>query len=122
MGFRSTWVSEDNGIKWPEWFLEKYKEAGINFKGCLSSMREQAIYLEPIQDLHNDIRKVLVELVYESPFYLVYLHECHGVTRVCITREDILVEELTGLKLFVDHEDHGYGCQKPCNPEKKDKL
>lgn len=86
MGYRSTFVSSDSGITWPEWFRKKY-ESSIYFPpnpedglpcGCISSKYECKMY-GMWCDLIEDITKVLAEQDHE--FHLVILHEDGAITR-----------------------------------------
>ena len=47
MGFMSTFITEDAGIKWPQWFREKYADSvgfRLNGIGALHSFGERKTY------------------------------------------------------------------------------
>ena len=119
MGFRSTFVTEDWGFDWPEWFVEKWSPH-VNFinrssgpSGSISSIGEGKTY-GVWESLPADIQRTLKE--YPAPDYadrcvLVYLHECGGITRCEITPDSIGWSEPTGWKKTkgVEHS-YCYGC------------
>ncbi len=84
MGVRTTFVTEDINIKWPEWFIEKYRFY-IHFKpshtGAISSITE--VRLIDIPDLEKDIQYVIEqwnksiskEWMEIYCFRVVFLHE-----------------------------------------------
>ena len=102
MGFRSTLTTSDYNVVWPPWFVEKYKECltlGRDGHGPLGSLTEVKIYFS-LPDLVTDIHKVLQDSFFTrprlSPFELVYLHECGGITRVELYKDEIHYSEPTG--------------------------
>jgi hypothetical protein len=80
MGFRSTVISEDTFMDWPEWFVEKYKGMlHLDRSGPLASRYES----KAREGLVDDVSKAVVGK-FSKPFVLVFLHECGGITRVQI--------------------------------------
>jgi len=76
MGIRTTFVTEDIDIKWPEWFIEKYK-VFIHFKpnhtGAISSITEAKL-THHLPDLEKDIQKA-IDWKKINRFRLVFMHE-----------------------------------------------
>lgn len=113
MGFRSTFTIEDYRIKWPEWFVDKYKDSvwfNDDSTGVISSKHEAKTY-GLFSDLHLDIQKAINWDNFSLNIVLVYLHECGGITRCQISRSSIKWSEPTEW-----HETNGiqhnycYGC------------
>lgn len=98
MGFRSTFVSEHHGLDWPPWFVEKWSK-WVNIGGVLSAKIEAKTYTL-WEELPFDIQKVLAELppiTNDIEFWMVYFHECRGVTKVKITPTEIVMSKPIGL-------------------------
>lgn len=111
MGFRSTFVTEDYSVEWPEWFKEKY-DGWINFNGCISSTTEGKTY-GVFSSLAEDIQKALKEAKAELSlgFVLIFLHECGGITRYEIHPDRINISEPSGWDKVDDITHHYcYGC------------
>lgn len=111
MGFRSTFVTQDLSVTWPDWFRAKY-EGVVHFpqdRGPISSIFEAKTY-SLLSELPEDIRKCL-SFSGRKKFVLIYLHECGGITRVEIREDDIVYTEPTGYCVTdgVEH-DYCYGC------------
>lgn len=111
MGFRSTFVTETYQGEWPGWFTEKYKDT-INFDECLSSKIEATTYWT-WEDLPADIQKAINWEHCES-WTLVWLHECGGVSRVHVYKDQISIDEPEGNYVEVDAPTHGDQCGRPC--------
>jgi hypothetical protein len=99
MGFRSVFVSEDNAIRWPEWFIEKYK-SNVQFSpsktGSFASPYEIKLYKEEMINLPQDIQKAINwDLRPHAQFIVVFLHECGGVTRLHVEKDSIRWSEPT---------------------------
>lgn len=100
MGFRSTFVTLDYPMEWPNWFKDKY--AGrIHFSedrghGGISSVRQEKNYFG-WADLAEDIQKAVdwstTPWSWGKAFIFVFLHECGGLTRVHITKDLIRYSE-----------------------------
>lgn len=111
MGFRSTFITSDYSIEWPEWFVDKYNRY-INIGSCLSSKHEYKAYDDA--ELYSDIQKCLPERWRDDfDFNLVYLHECDGVTKVKITKKKIIISEPHEWKEveYITHS-YCYGCSE----------
>jgi len=54
----------------------------------ITSAKESKVY-GLWDELHNDIRLVLKIKMYPGPFVLIYLHECGGITRCQISKDEI---------------------------------
>ena len=113
MGFRSTFTTLDVGVKWPDWFVQKYQPTISFGNRCLSSKLEAKAY-HSWPDLPEDIQKAIDWDNYVFKwFVLVYLHECGGVTRVQIEQDRIRLTEAEGRNWEqVDEVSHHYcsGC------------
>ncbi len=113
MGFRSTFVTEDYSIAWPQWFRDKYG-ASIHFpasgSGAISSAHEEKCY-GLLGDLPEDIQKAIDWKDFSLSFVVVFLHECGGVTRCQIERDSIKWSEPEGWTQTsgVTH-NYCYGC------------
>jgi hypothetical protein len=100
MGFRSTMVSEDWDITWPDWFREKWTrlllgnpEAGRALLG-VAVENKTGHYSE----LPADVQRALTEVDWfhehgdpGREFVYVWLHECGGITRVQVECQAILI-------------------------------
>ena len=97
MGFRSTFITEDIAITWPEWFKGKYKFIHFPAKcGCISSKFEVKLYCGVEEELFLDIQKVVFDANSDlgvENFIIVILHECGGISRVQISKESIRMTE-----------------------------
>lgn len=96
MGFRSTFVTNDYSIQWPNWLKEKYKDS-VNFDSCASSKSEQKFY-GTWNNLVQDFHKALNEIDYfkhEQHLTILILHECDGVTRYQLYKNEIVCSEPT---------------------------
>lgn len=97
MGFRSTLVTSDCGIEWPDWLKEKYKDL-VNFDSCASSKMEDKFYLN-WSSLIQDFSKALHDVNFfdkddgHRHLTVLILHECDGVTRYQIYQNKILCSE-----------------------------
>lgn len=115
-GFHSTFVTDDAGLLWPEWFRSKYKGV-VNFpsgsgRGPISSCRESAVS-DRWEELHTDIQTVLTCASNQRHkiTFLVYVHECGGITKCSISDNEIKWSEPSAWKRTngVEH-DYCYGC------------
>ena len=92
MGFRTVFITNDNGYRWPQWFRDKY-ESTVNIPecGCISSKHEGKMYLT-YEDLCDDLQKCLFTKENEryKDIELVMMHECGGITKVQIYKDKIL--------------------------------
>ena len=122
MGFRSTFITEHKALCFPDWFYEKWKE-WINFNSFEESIEIPRMglnhtetnikYCLPISskceakcygvwaELEGDIQKVINECAVK-PYWddddslgLIFLHECGGITKLQIYRNEILYGEPT---------------------------
>lgn len=95
MGFRSTFVSQDYDIDWPEWFVDKYKDT-VHFteskSGVICSKSEGKTY-GVFSELEIDIQNAIDWNSHNIPFVIVWLHECGGITRVQIEQGEIKFSE-----------------------------
>lgn len=122
MGFRSNFITEDlGGIEVPTWFTQKYpnhycwrnNETGRYFFPIMQPWESK--FYSPLEEteIFQDIQKILKERAekYPEQVVLVLLHECGGITLVCITRESITGREPLEWKEVesVEH-DYCYGC------------
>ena len=114
MGFRSTFVTEVYYGDWPSWIIEKYKDC-INFNECLSSKIEGKTYMT-LEDLPADIQKAINwNDRFRKSFTLVWLHECGGISRVHIYKDQINIDEPAEEYVKVEAPTHGDQCGHPCN-------
>jgi hypothetical protein len=124
MGFRSTFVTDNIGIEWPTWFVDKWKDwvhfAFWNEKamGPISSRVEHKTYTKWVE-LPTDIQKVISE---ESDslrkrIRLLFFHECGGCSCFEIKPTDIIITEPVAWREKDDvghyscgecHKDYGY--------------
>lgn len=100
MGFRSVFMTADNAVHWPSWFVQKYQdviEFSFSRKGIFYSPTDIKLYREDLVDLPEDIRKAIDwdKHDYMKELLIVILHECGGVTRLHITRDSIRWSEPT---------------------------
>lgn len=112
MGFRSTFTTEDYGLKWPQWFRDKYAGAIWFTKdgsGPLHSVREKGHMMWGA--LHEDIQRAIDWSEFSLTFVLVYLHECGGITRCQIEKDSIKWSEPEAWRNTegVEH-NYCYGC------------
>ena len=109
MGFRSTFVSQDYHKLWPQWFIDRWKEYVYfdSVTGIIASSMEAKTYVTWYK-LEQDIQKTVTD----SPFILVYLHECGGITHVTITKDDIKYHEPISYEKSNDGQGHGDWCSK----------
>lgn len=112
MGFRSVFVTEDNSIDWPSWFVEKYQDIirfSFSHKGIFCSPMEVKLYREDLADFPKDIQKAINWDNYQfmEELLIVILHECGGVTRLHVARYSIRWSEPTGW-MEVDDVTHHY--------------
>lgn len=113
MGFRCTFITGWPGpTKLPAWFIEKWKDS-VNFSpeerfplSC--KQRTKANW----NGIVEDIQKVLEETDYRMAVELVFVHECSGVTRVEISRSEIIYSEPIAWKRVPNAYDHYIG--DPC--------
>jgi len=94
MGHRSTFTTTDSRIEWPAWFIDKYKRT-IGFphnKGPIHPLLENKVY-DAWDTLEIDIRSAIDWSRHPRPFILVYLHECGGISRCEISKDNILWTE-----------------------------
>lgn len=124
MGFRSTFVTDDYSIEWPDWFRKRYADT-IHFPekgGPISAKHECKIYYS-WADLTEDIRQVLLEddgwrkpLEQRDnfPFRVLFLHECGGSSRADIYLNRIVWSE-PDIWVVVPYVTHSYcnGCSEP---------
>lgn len=110
MGFYSTAVTDTvfRRGEIPDWFRDKYRDR-LNFPDlpvfCLSSKADTKDY-GTFADLHLDIQRILPE---KATCTLLYLHECKGVTRFRISKDEI-VSDTPNKFVATDGVEHGYGC------------
>lgn len=125
MGFRSNFIAGVSGYNIPEWFKEKYPTWSYceNNQSCVAQLWESKFYFSFKEDERiTDIQKMLVENTDwgGKEIVIVLLHECGGITRLQVTRTDIIATEPTAWKK-VDGVEHNYcyGCSdyKPTKKE-----
>lgn len=126
MGFRTTYISEDWNIQWPDWFREKHS-TWINKQNMIVSPCEIKFADEIMQDIHKSLLEVdwFKDWELDRAFAVVGLHECGGVTKIDFTREKVFVGNPTGWDVEESDDwinsQHGhvycYGCS-----DLKDKL
>jgi hypothetical protein len=113
MGFRSTFVTEDYGQEWPQWFINKYADR-LHFpvsRGPISTKFEIKIYDDSI---FVDMQKAMTEGQEVSQVRVVVLHECGGITLVDINASGIRYSEPRAFESvdFIEH-NYCYGCSDP---------
>ena len=110
MGFRCTFITGWPGpTKLPNWFVEKWRDS-VNFGSedrfpLSSKQRTKANWGGIVEDIH----KAVQETDYRLPVELIFVHECSGVTRVEISRDQIIYSEPTGWRRVKDAYDHHLG-------------
>lgn len=90
MGFLSTLTTQECGIEWPQWFVDKY-QGSITFRpgnvGSLHSDQSHKTY-GVWEHLAEDIQRAIDwKTGYLKQFVVVYLHDCGGIT-LCRIKED----------------------------------
>jgi hypothetical protein len=137
MGFRTTFVSEHIYIDLPKWFTDKWADnthfyvrpEGLYGGGAgnltlpISSKFERKFYGSKEDELFTDLQRVLVELKDEpnvKEIEIVLFHECNGITKVKISKDEIKMFEPSEWH-EVDEIEHNYcyGCSEPPTPAKK---
>jgi len=113
MGFRSTFVTQDIYITWPEWFVKKYSEIVYfrnNHVGSISSKFQGKCY-GAWEVLNEDIQHAIDWSLGITHFVVIYLHECGGITRAQISKDSIKLSEPSAWQIVdeVAH-DYCYGC------------
>jgi hypothetical protein len=85
MGFRSTYISEDHAIDYPQWFRDKY---AVSTGGVIYSVCETKYPNEVAQDCWKALKEIeWFEKDTDIDFNIVVLHECGGVTKVQMGRD-----------------------------------
>lgn len=93
MGFRSSFTTQHYSISWPDWFIDKYTDHVWFWQGHLSSKGEWKEY-STYSELAEDIQKAIKwDKVRFKNLVLVWLHECGGITRVQIEKDEIFLSE-----------------------------
>lgn len=117
MGFRSTFVTEDKRVIWPQWFKDKYKNVVWfpKVSGVISSKRELKLYDTftgpDWYSLVEDIQKSIDWTDGFDMFRLVFLHECGGITRCQIEKDGIKWSEpAEWWRIQQSTHDYCYGC------------
>lgn len=115
MGFRSTFITNDFKVDWPDWIKGKYAGSvwfPADGYGPLASLHEAKTY-SLWAELPEDIQKAIDWAKRGSDWFfcIVFLHECDGITRCEIHKDKILWTEPTGWRKTegVEH-DYCYGC------------
>ena len=122
MGFRSTFVTSDHSIKWPDWLKEKYKDS-VNFDLCASSKKEAKFYgcwSNLIQDFHKALHDIdFYNDAYNDGhlhFTISILHECDGVTRYQLYKDKIICSEPVPFDCWEEKDgithNYCYDCQR----------
>lgn len=120
MGFRSTFVTSDQNIQWPNWIKDKYNDS-VNFESCASSKKEAKFYGNwslLIQDFSKALRDVNFFNKDDEHLHLtiLILHECDGVTRYQIYQNKILCSEPTPFDCWEEKKEithnYCYECQR----------
>lgn len=116
MGFRSTFVTQNAALLWPEWFVNKYKNS-INFPYdvCELSSKYECKEYSQWSELCTDIQKCFIELDRKPSSYavLVFVHECTGITRVMISNNKIIyLEPITWVLTKGCTHNYCYSCEK----------
>ena len=100
MGFRSTFVTDDIGIEWPTWFVDKWKD-WVHFTFCneqamgpISSRVEHKTYTK-WEELPTDIQKVISTYPDDlrKRIRLLFFHECGGCSCFDIKPQSIVLTE-----------------------------
>ena len=98
MGFRSTWAVAHHNVKWPDWFVEKYKNFiwfHEDHTNMIAPKGEGKCTFHWV-DLVEDIQKCIDWADWymsDHAFNMVFLHECSGITRVKIYKDRIIFSE-----------------------------
>ena|ERR1700757_1977920 len=93
MGFRSTYISEDYAIHYPDWFREKYS---VSDKSVIYSEIEKKYPEEVVLDTWKALKEVRwFDKTYDIDFNMVILHECGGVTKVQMGADYLIVADPT---------------------------
>lgn len=117
MGFRSNFIMGYTPVAVPKWFIDKYddfeyfEDDGIkSFPIALLGERKFYVHLKDTE-IFIDIQKVLLESKDDCEIIVVLLHECGGITRVSITKDEITGQEPTKWNMVeaVEH-NYCYGC------------
>lgn len=120
MGFRSTFVTSDQSIQWPDWIKDKYNDS-VNFESCASSKKEAKFYGAwslLIQDFSKALHDVNFFNKDDGHLHLtiLILHECDGVTRYQIYQNKILCSEPTPFDCWEEKKEithnYCYECQR----------
>jgi hypothetical protein len=121
MGFRSTFITEDRGMTFKDWFIDKYKDK-INFSGNHTPISSKFEIKAYAPDLEKDIKSG-INWNGKRKLILIWLHECGGITRVEITENAILSSEPTAWH-ETHHIEHNYcyGCSDHQTVEEKRDL
>lgn len=98
MGYRSTFVTVDENVEWPAWFVKKYADT-VFFpasKGhrVIASRLELKAYGK-WADLAKDIQRSLEGQEgrrSERPFVFVFLHEDGEIVRCSVSSDDVVYE------------------------------
>ena len=109
MGFRTTLISQDYMVQIPEWFKEKHKQVTYNNNSFTIAILTETKFYDDVKEteLFIDIQKLMIDQDFRPSMVLVLLHECGGVTRVEIDRENIRASEPTEWKQ-VNRVTHSY--------------
>lgn len=127
MGFRSTFVTNDYNVNWPDWLKEKYKDS-INFNSCASSKKEAKFYgiwSNLIQDFHKALHDINFFNEYLDSVHLhltvLILHECDGVTRYQLYKDKIICSEPTPFSSWEEKDGithhYCYECENTMNTQ-----
>lgn len=124
MGFRSTFTTDDMGIEWPTWFVDKWKD-WVHFAFCneqargpISSRVEHKTYTK-WEELPTDIQKVISTYPddLKKRIRLLFFHECGGCSCFEIKSQSIVITEpvawrekddITHYSCGECHRDYGY--------------
>ena len=113
MGFRTTMISQEYSLQIPEWFKEKHQRVTYNNDNLAIAILNETKFYDDVKEteLFTDIQKLMIEQDFSTDLVLVLLHECGGITRVEIDKENIRASEPTQWKQ-VDSVTHSYcyGC------------
>lgn len=115
MGFRTSLISEDAYISWPDKFKKKYRHLlYMPSGGCLSTKMPMKTY--NYKEMFEDIQKAIPwKKSKREKFNIILLAECGGVQRVWIKPKEILYDVPTRFE-FRDGLEHGYYCKEiDCN-------
>jgi len=92
MGYRSTFVTDDSGLKLPAWFVEKWQSL-VYFNEAktlpISSKQEMKAY-GAWQEITTDLQRVLKEDEDSwRSIHFIFLHEDGATTQYHITAESV---------------------------------